>query len=92
MGIDTSVIILSVLPGAIGGLVRGLVGIFKHVVRDKEPFQLSKLLFSLLLAVLVGCVVGVLTDGDWRVSLLAGFAGSDLLESLAKSRQFGVSS
>ena len=84
--VDTSVIILTILPGVIGGLVRGLVGVSKHVVRDKEDFKMSKLLISLLLAMTVGAVVSVLTDGDWRVSLLAGFAGSDLLESLCKSK------
>ena len=85
MSIDTSIIILAVAPGVVGGLVRGLVGVYKHVVRDKEKFELFKLLFSLLLAVVVGGVAGVLTEGDWRVALLAGFAGSDLLESLSKS-------
>lgn len=85
MSFDTSLIILTFLPGMVGGLVRGLVGVSKHVVRDKEKFQISRLLFSLLLAILVGGVAGVLTDSDWRISLLAGFAGSDLLESLCKS-------
>ena len=85
MSFDASFIALAVVPGAVGGLVRGLVGVSKHVARDKEPFELFKLLFSLLLAILVGGVAGVLTDGDWRVALLAGFAGSDLLESLCKS-------
>ena len=81
---------LLVLPGVLGGLVRGLVGISKHVGRDKEEFNLSKLLFSLVVAMIVGAVAGVLTDGDWKVSLLAGFAGSDLLESLYKSRLLGL--
>ncbi len=86
MGFDTSIIIYTALPGMVGGLVRGLIGISKHVVRDKEPFHLPKLLFSLLLAVLVGSVAGALTEGDWRVALLAGFAGTDVLESLCKTR------
>lgn len=90
MNIDSSFFVLAVVPGVVGGLVRGLMGIYKHVVRDKEPFEIFKLLFSLLLAILVGAVAGVLTEGDWRVALLAGFAGSDLLESLAKSRLSGV--
>ena len=76
----------AVLLGMVGGLVRGLIGAYKHVVRDKEPFQLPKLLFSILLAILVGSIAGVLTEGDWRVALLAGFTGSDVLESLAKTR------
>ena len=70
--------------------MRGLIGISKHVGKEKEPFKLSKLLFSLLVAMVVGAVAGVLTDGDWKISLLAGFAGSDLLESLYKTRLLGL--
>ena len=90
MSVGTTIIVLTVLPGVVGGLVRGLVGISKHVGQSKEKFVLSKLLFSLLVAMAVGGVASVLTEGDWRVSLLAGFAGSDLLESLYKSRLFGL--
>ena len=89
MSITISVILLATVPGIVGGLVRGLVGVYKHVFRDGEQFELAKLLFSLLLAMLVGGIAGVATNGDWRVALLAGFAGSDLLESLCKARFFG---
>ena len=90
MPTDVLTITLLVLPGTFGGLVRGLVGISKHVGKEKEPFKLSKLLFSLLVAMVVGAVAGVLTDSDWKISLLAGFAGSDLLESLYKTRLLGL--
>ena len=86
MGFESSIILYTALPGAIGGLVRGLIGVSKHVVRDKEPFDLFRLLFSVLLAMLVGSVAGLLAEGDWRVALLAGFTGSDVLESLSKTR------
>ena len=86
MGFDISIILYTALPGMIGGLVRGLIGVSKHVIRDKEPFHFSKLFFSVLLAVLVGSVAAILTEGDWRVVLLAGFTGSDVLDSLSKVR------
>ena len=86
MGFDTSILLYTALPGMIGGLVRGLIGVSKHVLRDKERFRFSKLFFSVLLAVLVGTLAGVLTEGDWRVALFAGFTGSDMLESLSKVR------
>ena len=81
---------LFILPGMVGGLVRGLVGISKNVLSSKESFHVLKLLFSLLVATIVGGITGVLVGGDWRISLLAGYAGSDLLEALYKARLFGV--
>ena len=85
-----TVIVFAFLPGMLGGLVRGLVGIAKHVGRRKESFKFRKLLFSLLTAILVGGVAGIATNGDWRVAFLAGFAGSDVLDSLRKTRLFGL--
>lgn len=79
-----------ILPGMVGGLVRGLVGMAKHVYMKKEEFRFSKLLFSLLVATVVGGVASVLTEGDWRLALIAGYAGSDFLESLYKSKLFGL--
>lgn len=83
-------IVLVFLPGVAGGLMRGLIGITKHCSRGKESFKPRKLLFSLLTATLVGAVASVATSGDWRVAFLAGFAGSDVLDSLRKTRLFGL--
>ncbi len=62
-------IVLTFLPGMAGGLVRGLIGITKHVSQKKEPFRPHKLLFTLLTAMLVGAVAGVATDGDMNLIL-----------------------
>ena len=78
-----------VLPGAVGGAVRGLVGMAKHVYQNKETLNIWKFLFSLIVAIIAGAVAAVLTEGDWRVALLAGFAGSDLIESMYKSKLLG---
>ena len=90
MAADITTIALLILPGTFGGMIRGLVGISKKVGKNKEPFKLSKLIFSLLTAMIVGGVTAALTNGDWRMSLLAGYAGSDLLESLYKMRLLGL--
>ena len=87
---DTLTVLLFVLPGMIGGLVRGLVGIGKHVLKEKEEFKIHKLAFSLIVAMIVGAIAAAVSNGDWRISLLAGYAGSDLIESLYKSRLLGL--
>lgn len=42
---------------------------------------------KLLVAAIVGVVSGIIVDGDdWRISLLAGYVGTDFLENLYKLR------
>jgi len=72
------------VAGLIGGLIRGLVGITKSstFTPEKFKFQWQYFSFSLLVAAIVGVLAGVIAGGDWRLSLLAGYAGVDFLESL----------
>lgn len=74
------------LAGGMGGLVKALVGITKSQTFDPEKFQFQWKYFAItiIVSVIVGQMAGVVFNGDWRVSLLAGYAGSDFLESLYK--------
>lgn len=36
----------------------------------------------MLVSAIVGVMAGLIADGDWRTSLLAGYARTDFLESL----------
>ncbi|MBI5358361.1 hypothetical protein HZB69_01895 [Candidatus Amesbacteria bacterium] len=69
-----------------GGLVRALVGISKSQTFNPESFKLQwkYFAFSIFISVIVGQMSGLIFNGDWRASLLAGYAGSDFLESLYK--------
>lgn len=75
-----------VLTGLLGGLIRALVGITKSQTFTPEQFkfQWKYFGFSLLVSAIVGIMSGIIADGDWRMSLLAGYAGTDFLESLYK--------
>ena len=77
---------LYALPGMVGGLVRGMVGVSKSILQGKKQIEFPRLLLALLTAVVVGATAAVVAGGDWRIALLAGYAGSDLLESLYKIR------
>ena len=77
-----TILATGILPGLFGGTVRGLVGI----VKAKGKKSASRLILSLITAMIVGGVAGVLTGADWRISLLAGYAGTDLLESLYRMK------
>ena len=82
-------IIRSILLGLLGGLVRGLVGIAKYSEKNKANGTLNAryLVFSIALAALVGAVAGSLTGGDWRLAIIAGYAGTDFIEGLYKIRK-----
>ncbi len=77
---------LQFLAGGMGGLVRSLVGISKSQTfnLDNFKFQWKYFAFSILVSVIVGQMSGLIMNADWRMSLLAGYAGSDFLESLYK--------
>jgi hypothetical protein len=74
------------LAGGLGGLVRGLVGIYKSYAASPKTFVFDWKYFAISLGVsmITGQMAGVIFNSDWRSSLLAGYAGSDFLESLYK--------
>lgn len=79
-------ILYSVLFGVLGGLVRALVGIAKYFNenRVKKKIQPWYIVFTLFVAAVVGGLAGALADGDWRLAVIAGYAGTDFLEGLYK--------
>ena len=81
--------ILNILYGVFGGAIRGFVGVSK-AIKGKKKIQPLRLVVTVLIAAVVGGVASAIADGDWRVGLLAGYAGSDLLEALYKTRLFGA--
>ena len=70
--------------GGIGGLTRGVVGLLKALSLRRRilwPYNI----ITVLVALIIGVFVGIIFDFDPRLSLLAGYAGTDILEGLYKS-------
>lgn len=82
------IIFVQALAGASGGFVRALVGITKAQTFNPTTFKFEWRVFgfTILVSMLTGLMSGLVINADWRMSLLAGYAGSDLLESLYKLR------
>lgn len=82
------VALLQFLTGGMGGLVRGIVGVTKAQTFNPDTFKFQWKYFAITIVVsmIVGQFAGVVFNGDWRASMLAGYAGSDFLESLYKLR------
>ena len=82
-------ILSSILLGVLGGFVRALVGITKYFEKNKKDGKLhfGYFAFTLFVAAMVGGLAGALANHDWRLSVIAGYAGTDFLEGLYKIKK-----
>lgn len=74
--------------GFLGGIVRALVGIMKWHARKKRargPFKPAWLAFTIIASGIIGLFAALLVAQDLRISLLAGYAGTDLVEGVYKA-------
>jgi len=79
---DTTV--LAGLLGGIGGLTRGLVGLLKALSLRRKILW-GYYAITVLISMIIGIFVGIIFNFDPRLSLLAGYAGTDILEGIYKS-------
>jgi len=70
--------------GGIGGFTRGVVGLLKALALRRKILW-GYYLITLAVAMIIGVFTGIIFDFDPRLSLLAGYAGTDIIESLYKS-------
>ncbi|MBS3108406.1 hypothetical protein J4409_00895 [Candidatus Woesearchaeota archaeon] len=77
-------LLLAGLLGAVGGLTRGLIGLLKALALKRRIIW-QYWLITVSIALIIGLFVGIIFDFDYRLSLLAGYAGTDILEGIYKS-------
>jgi len=77
-------ILLAAILGGTGGLTRGFVGLLK-ALSLRRRIIIKYYLLTVVISVIVGVFVGMIFDFDPRLSLLAGYAGTDILEGVYKS-------
>ena len=76
--------IIAGLLGGIGGLTRGFVGLLKALsLRRKILWRYY--VITVIIALVIGIFTGIIFNFDYRLSLLAGYAGTDILEGIYKS-------
>ena len=77
-------ILFPALLGGAGGLTRGFVGLLKAIsLRRKILWGYYAL--TVVIAIVIGIFTGLIFNFDYRLSLLAGYAGTDILEGIYKS-------
>jgi len=79
-------LVLAGLLGGIGGLTRGVVGLLKALSLRRRILW-NYYIITVVIALIIGVFVGIIFDFDPRLSLLAGYAGTDILEGIYKSFQ-----
>ena len=77
-------IVLAAILGGVGGLTRGFVGLLKALSLRRRILW-GYYALTVIIAVIIGVFVGIIFDFDPRLSLLAGYAGTDILEGIYKS-------
>ncbi len=77
-------IVLAGLLGGIGGLTRGFVGLLKALSLKRKILWFYYAI-TVAIAVVIGIFTGIIFNFDTRLSLLAGYAGTDILEGIYKS-------
>ena len=77
-------VVLAGLLGGIGGLTRGVVGLLKALSLRRRILW-GYYVITVVVAIIIGVFVGIIFDFDPRLSLLAGYAGTDILEGIYKS-------
>jgi len=77
-------LILPALLGGIGGLTRGFIGLLKALSLRRKILW-GYYAITVIIAIVIGVFIGVIFNFDPRLSLLAGYAGTDILEGIYKS-------
>ena len=77
-------IVFAGLMGLFGGLTRSVVGLLKAMSLRRRILW-GYWVITALTSVIIGVFVGIIFDFDPRLSLLAGYAGLDILEGVYKS-------
>ena len=78
-------VILIIIFGMLGGLIRNLVGLLKNkVFSGKQKFNKIRFWMPIIISALIGAFCALLTVEDYRIILLAGYAGTDLIQGVYK--------
>ncbi len=77
-------ILLSAILGGVGGLTRGVVGLLKALSLRRKIIWAYYFL-TVAVALSIGIFPGIIFNFDSRLSLLSGYAGTDILEGIYKS-------
>ena len=74
-------VLIFILVGSLGGLVRALYGLMKAVNKSQQ-IKLNYFIITIVSAGIIGGTLGSVFTTDYRITALAGYAGTDILENI----------
>ena len=77
-------ILIPALLGGVGGFTRGVIGLLK-ALSLRRRILCGYYVITVVVAAIIGVFTGIVFNFDYRLSLLAGYAGTDILEGIYKS-------
>ena len=77
-------VVLPTILGGIGGLTRGFIGLLK-ALSLRRVILWDYYGITIIVAMIIGIFTGIIFNFDYRLALLAGYAGTDILEGIYKS-------
>lgn len=76
-------LVMGAVLGGAGGLLRSIVGLGKSIAA-KRRIRWPYFLVTVIIAMLIGVILGILTSVSKPIAFLAGYSGTDVLEGLGK--------
>jgi len=76
-------VIAELALGGLGGLARSCVGLIK-ALRNDVDINWKYTISTVFSSAIIGMVAGFLFDSNYKMSLVSGYIGMDLLESVYK--------
>lgn len=70
-----------ILVGTLGGLVRALYGLLK-AINDGALINKGYFFITLIISGVIGGLLGTVFNTDYRITCLAGYVGTDILENV----------
>lgn len=80
---NSNPLLVGAILGGAGGLLRSIVGLGKSIAA-KRRIRILYFFLTVVIAVLIGLILGVLTSVSRPIAFLAGYSGTDILEGLGK--------
>lgn len=77
-------LVLPAILGGVGGLTRGFIGLLKALSLRRRILW-GYYVITVVVAMIIGIFTGIIFNFDYRLSLLAGYAGTDVIEGIYKS-------
>lgn len=77
-------IFIFIAVGLLGGITRTIYGLLKALNNGIE-INTWYFIITLIISALIGGLLGLIFDVDYRIAALAGYVGTDVLENIFKS-------